>query len=232
MPKTQELLPKTYAMKSTNTDQSKKIAQILFEIGAVTFSRKRPFKFDSGILSPVYVDNRYLISYPKERAVVLKALISLIKAKTGLFDVVAGVATAGIPHAAWIAQELNLPMIFVRSKPKEHGKSNQVEGRLKKGQRVLVVEDLISTAGSSARVIKAIRDKGGVVTDLIAIYSHNLKESKDNLEKIKVKAHYLTDTQTAANLSKNEGFLTQEQVDTILDWTRNPSGWGKKMGYE
>src|SRR3989344_8020916 len=185
-------------MKLTNTDQSKKIAKILFEIGAVTFSRRRPFRFDSGILSPVYVDNRYLISYPKERKVVLKALILLVKQKAAPLDVVAGVATAGIPHAAWIAQELNLPMIFVRSKPKEHGKGNQVEGKLKRGQKVLVVEDLISTAGSSVKVIEAIRSIGGIVQDEIAIYSHNLRESDKKINKTKVKLHYLTDTKTAA----------------------------------
>src|SRR3990167_1850043 len=121
-------------MRSTNTDQSKKIAQILFNIGAVAFSRKYPFRFDSGILSPVYVDNRILISYPKEREIVLKALQLLIKKKAKPFDVVAGVATAGIPHAAWIAQELKLPMIFVRSRPKDHGKGNHVEGKLERGR--------------------------------------------------------------------------------------------------
>jgi len=219
-------------MKSTNTDQSRKIAQILFEIGAISFSRKRPFRFDSGILSPIYVDNRYLISYPKERKKVLKALISIIKKNAKPFDIVAGIATAGIPHAAWIAQELNLPMIFVRAKPKDHGKRNQVEGKIKKGQKVLVVEDLISTAGSSARVIKAIRSMGGIVTDLISIYSHSLKESKRNIKKAKVNAYHLTDTKTAANLAKDKGFLTQDQVNTVLEWVNNPQNWGKKMGYE
>jgi len=219
-------------MKSTSTDQSKKIARILFDIGAVTFSRKRPFRFDSGILSPVYIDNRYLISYPKERKIVLKALLALIKSKVKPFDVVAGVATAGIPHAAWIAQELNLPMVFVRSNPKDHGKGNQVEGKLKRAQRVLVVEDLISTAGSSVRVIEAIRSRGGIVTDGVAIYSHNLESSKQNLQKAKVNMHYLTDTQAAAKLAKEKGFLTQEQVATIIEWSKNPQTWGKKMGYE
>ena len=219
-------------MKSTNTDQSKKIAQILLDIGAVTFSRNRPFKFDSGILSPVYVDNRILISYPKERKIVLKALLSLIEAKTKPFDVVAGIATAGIPHAAWIAQELNMPMIFVRSKPKEHGKGNQVEGKLKRGQKVLVVEDLISTAGSSVKVIEAIRSIGGIVQDEIAIYSHNLRESDKNINKTKVKLHYLTDTKTAAEVAENQGFLKKDQVDVILTWVDNPQNWAKKMGYE
>ena len=219
-------------MKSTNIDQSKKIAQILFKIGAITFSNSRPFRFDSGILSPVYVDNRILISYPNERKIVLSALLDKIKTEIGKIDVIAGVAVAGIPHAAWIADKLEKPMIFVRAKPKEHGKGNMVEGQIKKGQKVLIVEDLVSTAGSSKRVIDAIRKIGGIVSDEISIYSHSLKASKDNFKKAKVKFHYLVDTKVAAKLAHEKGFLTTSQVDTILDWVKNPQNWGKKMGYE
>src|SRR3989344_5489837 len=218
-------------MKSTNTEQSKKIAKILFEIGAVTFSRSRPFRFDSGLLSPVYVDNRILISYPKERKIVTAELLKLIKDKVNKFDMVAGVATAGIPHAAWIADKLNKPMIFVRSKPKDHGKGQQVEGKLSRGQKVLVIEDLISTAGSSKRVIEAIRSQGGVVSDEVAIYSHNLKEADKNMNQVKVKLHNLTDTKTAALYAKEKGFLKKEQIDIILDWVNDPQNWGKKMGF-
>jgi len=218
-------------MKSTNTEQSKKVAKILFEIGAVTFSRNRPFRFDSGLLSPVYVDNRILISYPKERKLVIDELLKLIKEKVSKFDVVAGVATAGIPHAAWIADKLNKPMIFARSKPKDHGKGQQVEGKLSRGQRVLVVEDLISTAGSSKRVIEAIRSQGGVVSDEVAIYSHNLKEANKNMNQVKVKLHNLTDTKTAALYAKEKGFLKKEQTEIIFDWVKDPQNWAKKMGF-
>ena len=219
-------------MKSTNTEQSEKIAKILFEIGAVTFSRNRPFRFDSGLLSPVYVDNRILISYPKERKLVIAELLKLIKDKVSKFDVVAGVATAGIPHAAWIADKLNKPMIFVRSKPKDHGKGQQVEGKLSRGQRVLVIEDLISTAGSSKRVIEAIRAQGGVVSDEVAIYSHNLKEADKNMSQVKVKLHNLTDTKTTALYAKEKGFLNQNHADIVLDWAKDPQNWAKKMGFE
>ena len=218
-------------MKSTNTEQSKKIAKILFEIGAVTFSRSRPFRFDSGLLSPVYVDNRILISYPKERKIVTAELLKLIKDKVNKFDMVAGVATAGIPHAAWIADKLNKPMIFVRSKPKDHGKGQQVEGKLSRGQKVLVIEDLISTAGSSKRVIEAIRSQGGVVSDEVAIYSHNLKEADKNMNQVKVKLHYLTDTKTTALYAKEKGFLKKEQTEIISDWVEDPANWAKKMGF-
>jgi len=218
-------------MKSTNTEQSEKIAKILFEIGAVTFSRNRPFRFDSGLLSPVYVDNRILISYPKERKLVIDELLKLIKAKVSKFDVVAGVATAGIPHAAWIADKLNKPMIFVRSKPKDHGKGQQVEGKLSRGQRVLVIEDLISTAGSSKSVIEAVRAQGGVVSDEVAIYSHNLKEADKNMNQVKVKLHNLTDTKTTALYAKEKGFLKKEQTEIISDWVEDPANWAKKMGF-
>ena len=218
-------------MKSTATDQSKKIAQILFDIGAVTFSRSRPFKFDSGILSPVYVDNRILISYPKQRNIILNYLLVKIK-ELGKIDVIAGVATAGIPHAAFIAQKLNLPMVFVRAKPKDHGKGNQVEGKLRRGQKVLVIEDLVSTAGSSVRVIEAIRRLGGIVTDELAIYSHSLKASDRNFKEAKVNFYHLTDTMSAAQVAKEKGFLKDEQIESILSWTKDPQSWAKKMGYE
>src|SRR3989344_1858851 len=134
-------------MKSINTDKnSQKTAKILVETGAVTFRPRQPFRFDSGILSPVYVDNRLLISGPHERKKIIKFFIQKIK-ELGIPDVVAGTATAGIPHAAWIAQILDIPMVYVRSKAKDHGKGNMVEGTLKRGQNVMVIEDTVSTAG-------------------------------------------------------------------------------------
>ncbi len=217
-------------MKSTATD-SQKTASILLDIGSVLFSRRQPFKFDSGILSPVYVDNRLLISYPKEREVILGLLIKRIK-EIGIPDVVAGVATAGIPHAAFIAQKLNIPMVFVRAKPKDHGRGNQVEGIIKKGQKVLVVEDLISTGGSSARVVEALRNIGAEVTEVLAIYSHNLKEAQENFKKAKVKFSFLTSTQEVAKVAKEKGLLLDGQIETIIEWTKDPKNWGKKMGFE
>src|SRR3989344_2739122 len=118
-------------MKSTNTDKARKdVAEILLDVGSVIFRPRQPFRFDSGILSPVYVDNRLLISMPRERELIIKYLVDKIR-KIGVPDVVAGVATAGITHAAWIAQKLNLPMVYVRAKPKDHGRQNQVEGQVK-----------------------------------------------------------------------------------------------------
>src|SRR3990167_4671331 len=216
-------------MKSTNTDKriAQKVASILFDIGCVIFRPNQPFKFDSGILSPVYVDNRLLISMPRERELIIKYLVDKIR-KIGVPGVVAGVATAGITHAAWIAQKLNLPMVYVRAESKDHGRRNQVEGQLKRGQTVLVVEDMVSTAGSSRRVIEALRKLGAKAGDEIAIYSHQMKEADENFQKMKVKFYYLTDLQTVTQVAKERGFLTRKQIDTILDWAKNPKNWGKR----
>ena len=219
---------KSTAIGSTST----KVAKILLTIGAVLFSRTRPFKFDSGILSPVYVDNRILISYPKLRKKVVSALVLKIKNDIGVPDVVAGVATAGIPHAAWIAEALNLPMVFVRSKPKDHGRGNQVEGVIKKGQKVLVIEDLISTASSSTAVAKALRKMGAKVSNILAIYTHGIKDSQKNLKKDKLKLHYLTSTSEVADVAEKEGSLTKSQIDLISEWIKDPKTWAKRVGIQ
>lgn len=231
MLKTRRNLPKNYAMKSTNTDNSiisQKSAEILIDIGSVIFRPNQPFRFDSGILSPVYVDNRLLISAPTEREKIIKYLVSEVK-KIGMPDVIAGCATAGIPHAALIAQKLNLPMIYVRSKPKEHGRGNQVEGLLRRGQRVVVIEDTVSTGGSSRSVIEAIWKQGAKVIYLLAIYTHGLGEAEKNFKESKVKFYYLCDLQTVAKVAAAKGFLKPEQVDVILDWSRDPKNWGRRI---
>lgn len=220
-------------MKSTNTENktSAKVAEILLDIGAVLFSRNRPFKFDSGILSPVYTDNRLIISHPKEREIIVDLLIQKVR-EIGIPDVVAGTATAGIPHAAFIAQKLRIPMVYVRSEPKSHGRGNQVEGQIKRGQKVLVIEDLVSTAGSSVRVIEALRKLGAKVTDELAIFTYRMKESEDNLKKANVQLHVLTDFETATNVAVKKGYLKSDQVKVTLNWAKNPRTWGKKMGFE
>ena len=224
-------LLKNYAMKSTNTDKiSQKVAEILFDIGAITFRPKQPFRYDSGILSPVYTDNRLLISYPKERSRVEKFLISKIK-EIGIPDVVAGVATAGIPHSAFIAQSLNLPMAYIRFSPKDHGKGNQVEGVIHRGQKVIVVEDLISTAGSTSRSAEALRAVGAKVENAVALFTYNLKESEENLKKAKIKLHALTNLKEVAEVALKKGFLKIEQVTAIIEWSKQPRDWAKKMGF-
>ncbi len=218
-------------MKSTNTE-SKKVAEILLDIGAVLFSRNRPFKFDSGILSPVYVDNRILISHQKERKVIIGELINLIKQYFPKVDIIAGTATAGIPHAAWVADRLDLPMVYVRSAPKDHGRGNQVEGQIKRGQKAVIIEDLVSTGSSSIKVAQALKKLGTIVIGVVAIYSHNLASSKHNFQKAKLPIVNITGTLEVARVAQEKGYLREEQIAIIKQWIADPKNWGKKMGFE
>ena len=218
-------------MKSTSTGNiSDEVATILVDVGCVIFRPRQPFKFDSGIISPVYVDNRLLISRTQERKSVIEYLTQKIK-KTGNFDIIAGTATAGIPHAAWISDRLNLPMVYVRSAPKEHGRGTQVEGSTKRGDKVLVVEDMVSTAGSSLRVIDALRKLGADVTDEIAIYTHGLSESYQNFKKAKIRFHYLTDLENVIKIAVEKGFLKSEHASVIKSWAEDPKNWARKIGF-
>ena len=232
MLKTQEKKCKNLEMKSTSTDNniSQKVAKILFETGCVIFRPSQPIKLVTGILSPIYVDNRRLMSFPKERRKVAIFLTERIQG-IGLPQVIAGAATGGIPHAAWVAERLNLPMVYVRSKPKEHGQGNQVEGVLRRGQRVVVVEDMVSTASSSSVVIKGLRDLGALVQHEVAIYTHTLSEADKNFSKLKIFFHPLTNLREVVKVAKREGFLKDEDEKVILNWAKDPKNWAKKMGF-
>ncbi|MCR4325061.1 MAG: orotate phosphoribosyltransferase [Candidatus Curtissbacteria bacterium] len=217
-------------MKSTTTD-SEKVAAILFNLGAIFIRPSRPFKYTNGILSPVYTDNRLLMSNPPEWRKVIDLMTRKVKGM-GKIDVIAGAATAGIPHAAIIAQKINLPMVYVRPQPKEHGKGNQIEGVIKKGQKVLVIEDLVSTGGSSIRVIKALRKAGAKVVGEVAIFTYGMKEAETNFKRAKVKLVSLSNFKAATKIAAENGLLKQNQISIVLDWAKDPKGWGKKMGFE
>lgn len=218
-------------MKSTATDRERKIAKILFEAGCVIFRPHQPIKLVSGLHSPIYVDNRRLMSFPKERDKVASALTSLIK-EMGIPDVIAGAATGGIPHAAWVAAKLNLPMVYVRSKPKDHGQGNQIEGLFKPNQKVVVVEDMVSTASSSSEVIKALHLAKAKILYEVAIYTHKLKTADETFKGLKVKFKPLTNLAEVAKVAKKQGFLNKNQVELVLSWAKDPEKWTKKMGFE
>ena len=150
-------------------DKSEVVAKLLLKLKAVTLNPNKPFRYASGIISPVYTDCRVLIGYPNERNQIRDLYIEAIENSGIEFDVIAGTATAGIPHAAWIADKLNLPMIYVRGKAKDHGKENLVEGIIKKGQKAIVIEDLVSTGESSINSVNAIRAVGAEVTNVFSI---------------------------------------------------------------
>lgn len=208
------------------------IANILLEIGAVTLNTKEPYRYTSGILSPIYCDNRLLISYPEKRKHVIQGFVDLIDESGIDYDVIAGTATAGIPHAAWIADRLNAPMVYIRSKAKEHGKKSRIEGVLEKDAQTVIIEDLISTGGSSVSAGEAVREEGGVVSHCVAIFTYEMKKAKEHFAEAKIELHSLTNFSTLVEVASAQGYIATEEREKILAWNQDPEGWGKKMGYE
>ncbi len=206
---------------------SETVAKILLELNAVTLSPKKPFKYASGILSPVYTDCRVLMAYPDKRRLIRDFYIDAIKKSGVQFDVVAGTATAGIPHAAWIAEKLNLPMVYVRGKAKDHGKENLMEGIIKKGQKAIIIEDLISTGESAINSVLAVRNAGGTVTNGFAIITYGMKIAEENLKQNNLKLVSLTTFQDIVSVAENSGQINKEEKDIILDWIKHPTSWGK-----
>lgn len=220
-------------MRLTNSvnKTSEKVAKLLLSINAISLSPKKPFRYSSGILSPVYTDCRLLISHPKERTIIRNLYVKTILSK-GKFDVIAGTATAGIPHAAWIADKLKLPMIYVRGKAKDHGKGNQIEGKIEKKQKAAVIEDLISTGGSSVETIRAIRKEGAKSTHIFSIITYGMSKSKESFKANGIKLISLTDFPTVVKVAEQTGYIKTRDKDIILQWATDPTSWGKKMGFE
>lgn len=211
---------------------SQNVAKILLELDAVSLNSQKPFRYASGILSPVYTDCRVLMAYPDKRRQIRDFYIEAIEKSGVSFEVVAGTATAGIPHAAWIADTLNLPMVYVRGKAKDHGKENLMEGIIEKGQKAIVIEDLISTGESAINSVKAIRDAGGEISEVFAIITYGLTKAQQNFDKNKLKLISLTTFQDVVTQAQKLNYINKKEVQLILDWTSDPLGWGKKMGFE
>lgn len=215
-----------------NENIAQKVAKILLSIKAITLNPTAPFTYASGIKSPIYVDNRLLISYPKERKEIITYLVDAIKEKNLSIDVVAGTATAGIPHAAWVADALNLPMIYVRSKPKDHGKGSLIEGVIQKGQEAIVIEDHISTGGSSIKTVQAIRDEGAKASHIFAITTYGMQKADEEFKNNDITITTLSNFQTVVAVAATEGYIKPQEQELILNWAQNPSGWAKKQGFE
>jgi len=165
------------------------------------------------------------MSYPREREFIVNSFIKLIKKNKITVDGFAGTATAGIPWAAWIAQKMKKPMIFVRSESKDHGKENKTEGVIEQGKNYVAIEDLISTGGSSLNTINAVREKGGIVENCIAIFTYELEKSKSNFEKSNVKLNTLTNFTNLIKTAVQKKFIGRDQLVHIMDWKKNPEGW-------
>ncbi|MDA0772451.1 MAG: orotate phosphoribosyltransferase [Cyanobacteria bacterium] len=199
-------------------NRSEQIAAQLLEIEAVFLSPEDPFTWASGIKSPIYCDNRVSLSYPKARDLIRDSFVELIQEQYPSLDAVAGVATAGIPHASLIADKMQLPMCYVRSSNKEHGRTNQIEGKLKAGSKVVVVEDLISTGGSSLKAVEALRDAGFEVLGLVAIFTYNLQKAQDAFAEAQVDYKTLSDYDTLIELAFQLGKVKEADLQVLRDF--------------
>lgn len=204
--------------------EKKDYAKLLLDIEAVAIrGEDQLFTWASGIKSPIYCDNRLTISYPEVRRAIAKGIAALIeKDFKDSFDVVAATATAGIPHGAWVAELLNKPMVYVRSASKDHGKENLIEGLVKKGQRVVLVEDLISTGGSSLKCVDALQKAGVEVVKVYGIFTYGMKEAIERFKLASVPYETLTDYATLLDLLQEEGKFTAEQVERLKLFSENP----------
>ena len=204
---------------------NKEIAGHLLEIGAVFLQPNEPFTWSSGLKSPIYCDNRMTLSFPHVRKEIAKGLSELIQTHYPDVEVIAGTATAGIPHAAWVSDLLQLPMCYVRSKAKAHGKGNQIEGKVMKGHKVVVIEDLISTGGSAITAAEALREAGCEVAGIVAIFSYQLQAAADRLQAAKLSAHTLTDYPTLIEVALEKNVVTENDIDGLQSWRENPAEW-------
>lgn len=204
---------------------SEQVAKILLELDAVTLNLKKPFKYASGILSPVYTDCRVLMAYPDKRQQIRDFYIDAVKKSGVSFEVVAGTATAGIPHTAWIADKLNLPMVYVRGKAKDHGKENFMEGIIKPGQETIVIEDLISTGESAINSVNAVRENGGKVEYVFCIITYGMKKAEENFKKHNLKLISLTSFQEVVHQAQKMGNIKKEEAQLILEWIKDPTIW-------
>lgn len=205
----------------------KKIAEQLLEIKAVALNPSQPFTWASGLKSPIYCDNRLTMSYPKVRKEIANGLAQIIKEHYPDVEVIAGTATAGIPHAAWVAEVLDLPMVYIRGKAKDHGKKNQIEGFISSNQKMVVIEDLISTGGSVLGACVAAEQEGADVLGVAAIFTYGLPKGIENFEKAQVPFTTLTNYNELIEVAVSKGYINNSEVALLKKWKENPKDWQK-----
>ncbi|MEJ6757435.1 MAG: orotate phosphoribosyltransferase [Crocinitomicaceae bacterium] len=208
-----------------NEDQAIKVAEFLLQIKAIKLSPNEPFTWASGIKSPIYCDNRVTLSYPTIRTYIRQAYAQSILDHYGKPDIIAGVATGGIALGALVAQELNLPFIYVRSSAKEHGLGNQIEGFYEKGQKVVVIEDLISTGGSSLKAVDALRNGGLEVKGLIAIFTYGFDVANANFANSECPYLTLSDYDTMVSMALDSNLISKDDLESLKDWRTDPKKW-------
>ena len=210
---------------------SEEIAKISLETGAIQLEPETPFLWASGYRMPIYNDNRLLLENSKHRLLIAKGFEEIITSKEIEVDVVAGTATAGIPPATSLADMLKTPLIYVRPSPKEHGMKNQIEGVLRDNQKVLLVEDLISTGGSALKAINAIRKAGGKVDHCLSIFSYGFSKAIEQFKNERCKLHHLLNFEELISLAKKNKSVSIDQFSLLQTWHSDPFNWGNKNGF-
>ncbi len=208
---------------------SQRVAKALLDIHAVTLNPDQPFTWASGLKSPIYTDNRLTISYPEVRQAIFNGMVEQIKLHFSEADVIAGTATTGIPHAAWVAQNMELPMIYVRTKPKDHGQGKQIEGVLKEGQKVVVIDDLISTGGSVLNAVRAVNNAGGKVIGVVSVFTYDLPAAEQNFMANGLKYYSVTDYMTLIKVAKENNQISADHLKSLQEWRKDPLSWSKKQ---
>ena len=206
---------------------AKEVAKSLLDIKAVSLSPQNPYTWASGLRSPIYCDNRVTMSFPAVRKQIAQGLADLIKEKYPDVEVIAGTATAGIPHAAWIADILDLPMVYIRSKAKDHGTGRKIEGKISEGQKMVVVEDLISTGGSVIEASKAAELEGANVLGSVAIFTYELAKGTKNFADAGLAIDTLSNYSTLLEVAHETSYITEAEMDLLKDWSKDPENWYK-----
>lgn len=212
-------------MKKEEEKIEKQIAELLLQINAIKLSPENPFTWASGWKSPIYCDNRIILSYVKARHQVAQQMAEYIKQTYPTVELIAGVATGAIGIGILVAELLNLPFVYVRPEPKKHGRQNQIEGSVSKNQKTVVIEDLISTGMSSINAVKALRDSSLDVLGMVAIFSYAFDISKENFEKENVKLHTLSNYHFLLEKAIEIGYISEKELDTLNQWRISPHKW-------
>ena len=206
-------------------ETSMALASFLLQIKAIKLNPANPFTWASGLKSPIYCDNRVTLSYPQVRTFIREGFVKMCLDKFGKPDVIAGVATGGIPQGALVAQELGLPFVYVRSEKKSHGMNNQIEGVINSGQSVVIIEDLVSTGKSSLNAVEALREKGAVIKGMLAIFTYGMEVATENFKNNKCELFTLTNFYALIQKAAEERYIREDDLASLLEWKNNPQAW-------
>ena len=212
--------------KPSQTDYKSSTSEILLKLNAIKLSPNKPFIWASGWKSPIYCDNRIILSHPKSRSSITNFFVEIIKDKYPSVDIIAGVATGAIGIGMLVAQKLSLPFIYVRPEPKKHGRKNQIEGEVLKDKNVVVVEDLISTGKSSLNAVKALREAQLNVLGMLAIFNYGFKISNENFNNENVQLHTLSNYSDLLKKALQTNYISENDILTLKNWNKNPEEWG------